>query len=1262
MQRKKFLFGKSVMIVLLMAVFICGLLHAGTPENEDIQYRDYLISILDTLPRRQIGGGVEFPQGPEDMPVTRTDEEIHQLILQFLDQKLKQDFKTEDTDQIGANIVAVEVIKRALTEDLNINPGKIPPQQGYEPGQYLNILIELSKKTPEILQRKYHINLNRLDVEKTTRVRENILALQSFMRDDKEFEKNFPIDDEELMYTTCHPFFFYQDEWQQYKDTSFYPENHYSLKKGLFTSERDRERARTMISRMDDYGEFSNLKIQLQKFLTLDECLLEGHRFFQKQKYALALEQYTQAVQTVFDVCKHYMRYEGVTEGRLISKEVSYKNATEYVTSIKPETMLSIKIAARYNGRGEKKIKKPDDLKELESLNTIKCSAVVQADSLELNDDLLSIVPHVMFFLLPVCLGDLYTETGEYVKAAYYYSFCFPEHLLRNSLDKKSPPVTVTDKTPDFDSADLPWNWTQVDQVLPGQYYCDDELYNGCKIIPNGYPYLNKKCEIPFMKMRICRLYLEWADKLYRSDKETDRYRARELYKAVLREYDAWERRDAIISFNQEKKKEFMPGNGVLIASNFFDYDSPVDIDNLLPDTDYDLPDTILDADNKIENPFDTYVDPLKLPVGPANPIMRAQMYEAYLYFRQIEAGLNFFGFSCNEVPTLRYEVLMQSAKYFANLAKQAEDDYITYTEKEEKEEIELMNTRHAIDVASIRIEIENQRISKAGEEIKIAEIQVQQVKDAIKKKEKELEKKSSFWGQVKSYFKGMASFVKNVPSSTSKSIGKDFLSEFKGTETAGAGVLGGIAIFGVSSAITIKGMVDEANNIQKQLNVLRTQTLPMAEATLASKKKDLAIARLQKEIAVMEEEFLKSIYLYHTLKILNAETWNWMATIVKKSLQRYLDLGAMTGWLAQRAASFEQNRNITLIGFNYYNPKNYGLTSSDAFQNDLANLEKEYLVGFRHTNPIKWSVSLSRDYPLSFGQLLSTGSCQFTTDSEDLKRAFPGSCLHRIKAVNVVVISPVTEASYKGTLGNPGISSIDDKVLIRSPESLPISDFRLKEDMALYGLPGKSLMTFEGNGIDTSWELKLPPDANPDGLSSIADIIITFDLYSQFDVIETTLQPEPQSRSRLILFSYKQLKPDDYESFINSESDSISFPIEKDLFSPFEIQDKTTNVYIQFIGRNLPDIIGTLSNNKNPGVQFTTADGLAYTTHLRKPDPLMKSDLSTSLDQLNLGKPLQNWTITISGAENSGLQREAIDDIIFGIEYEASLSNEAAL
>src|SRR5262249_30067239 len=198
--------------------------------------------------------------------------------------------------------------------------------------------------------------------------------------------------------------------------------------------------------------------------------------------------------------------------------------------------LLLTKLTERYDNRRTATVNSQSSLAALEARNVVASVEVpgslasyqVLQDAVKkLHDDLVSLVPHVMFLLLPVCQGDVAASAGDFVTAAHQYAQVIREHLLRASLTTDFPGRLPTD-------GDLPWNWT-----ASTDFWQTDG---------RDYPYLNQDCEVSLLKLRHGALYLAWADQLYRSDQEPEVFRARELYKAVLRQYGVTPQLGAVIA------------------------------------------------------------------------------------------------------------------------------------------------------------------------------------------------------------------------------------------------------------------------------------------------------------------------------------------------------------------------------------------------------------------------------------------------------------------------------------------------------------------------------------------------------------------------------------------------------------------------------------------------------------------------------------------------------------------------------------------
>ena len=613
------------------------------------------------------------------------------------------------------------------------------------------------------------------------------------------------------------------------------------------------------------------------------------------------------------------------------------------------------------------------------------------------------------------------------------------------------------------------------------------------------------------------------------------------------------------------------------------------------------------------------------------NPAILSQQTRANIGICQIDNGLNYYGYADNLVPLLRYRPLATTAQHFATLAQQAQADFLSYKEHSENAELGLIQLRNQVAAAGIRVQIESQRIIQARDYMEQARIQLEQVNDVIAAKRQEIADHNSVCGQVSDFFGGIKDFFTGVPDAK------------------------GIALFGLGAGLTMSGMANRANQRVGELQKLTSQQLPMAMAALDARTREVTIAEWNKALATLDALTAQELLSYAVMRTLNSEMWNYLSGISKTILHRYLDLGAMTGWLAERALSYDQDRAIHLIRFDYFKIQVQGLMGADFLQSDLALLEKEYIIGTQQTLPIKWTVSLARDFPLQFGQLKAKGKCSIMTSSALLETAHPGSFNHRIRAIEIAAIMPDGEPLPRGMMINPGISVVsgpnsgDEHVLVRPPDAFPLSEYKLKDDRLVYEFPGETLMPFEGSGVDTSWQLEFPPAANPDGLSVLADLCITFYLQSRFSQGRKSdmAKAAAPTLTHSILFSAKQSFPVLFQKFlINGNLESMKFPITSELLPRNEKERQIYNVAVYFLGKDLPEINCKLSSDcYQASVKFTTNGKLAHSKRVMPPsiNPLT----ANPLDVLAAGPPEQNFILTVSPASNPGLDRKEILDIM---------------
>ena len=677
-------------------------------------------------------------------------------------------------------------------------------------------------------------------------------------------------------------------------------------------------------------------------------------------------------------------------------------------------------------------------------------------------------------FVLPLLMADIYVQMGDLANAVgCLYS---PSKILvgRGTLaDTRSYcNLSRTDFLEDWRPAlwttgDLPNGTDTSDRESYLTFYMDrGEYVQEFPGMPARDFYKNSLHPVDraFAKLQCGKTLLRWADNLYRQDTTSGKARARELYKAVM----------------------FLHGDVPPISPNWDQIPTPQ------PD------------------------------FSSANPQLAAQVAAARLGFLQIAANLNYFGYSQDLVPSLRYSTLKQAADAFAAEAKATEIDFVTAISRVESLTVSELMTSTMIQKGSTQAKLVDQQKAIANDQLKQANLKVDQVNEAITDLQQEIEDHDSFFGQFSDWFTGFKDLVSDSfdwANEESGSIATAMTAEQSSSASAssqgglammgtGASVVAGYGAFFVATEIVGSNLADAANKRTERLNNLKYRELPSALAQKDIAQRNVTIADLNKQIIDADISLYQTLLKIQQTQYLNLSFWTRMIGLYRQILQQTLESATRTAWLAERALEYELNLDLNVMRLDYYNSSAnaQGVGGADQLQMDLATLQSRYIENTQETMPAKWTISLARDFPLEFATLRSTGKCSVYTKEDTLRQMYPGTYAYRILSVKAVTNQLKPETLMRGIVTNNGNSQISDsdgnyRSLVRATDVLLISEFNIETtaDMNIYGLPGKTLMQFEGSGIETVWNVEFTDAGAPSGFNKLADFLITFDMQARF-------------------------------------------------------------------------------------------------------------------------------------------------------------------
>jgi Tc toxin complex TcA C-terminal TcB-binding domain len=1186
-------------------------------ESNLTLYRDYLLAIWTKYAIK-----IVYRDPPDQLTEAQA--------LDQLEMRFHQRFTTHDDAPRTANAVLVSILHAILTAPtgkgfgFGIAAGVIAAQGTRPPRAYLDELIGLAHVSAAELGLRFRLDFTRPDTALSSPVQENIATLQGFFRDSFQCEldpthvdpdiHNQPIIPDKWQGNA--PFFLYYDEWLRQQEP-FYPENHLDIRRVLPV-----EIVGQALVRLADLaggkiaGQNANVP-QLkfcQKVLAVWDKLQAGHVNFYAGEYGLALIDYRNANNLAGKAMQ-----DNVLQTRTMTPYYDQRKKLPF-NSMKdlPSFMNPIALSPAANGGGFDYGDPPD----------VVASRLAEAIDLMA----LRLAYHALF-TIPVCLGDAEFALGDYEHAIFHYGQAtrFEVGIARETdsggyrpiqnvewqmYSRGDKPYTVRLNVP---GAPEPLGYfeeegdSQYDETLKG--IRDNPLFEYAMAWSRRIPHL---AEVRYCRLRQANVMLEWADALYRLNEPTSMARARELYKGVL-----W-LHGTIPPICPTWPRELMFG----------------------------LPSFRHHAEN---------------------PALVSQTSRAYRGIYQIDHGLNYYGEHDNIVPILRYRPLKDTADRTAAMARGAQQDFLQYTERVEAAMTARLQLANFLQKAKLQSAIADEQQAIAAHDVVVAQDQVAAVKAAIKAKEDEIAEHDSLFGQIGDAISGVKSIVKDIPDDTKSAVGAGVSSEATGNAMVGEGMLGlgagasvmtGFGIFAVVGYVTLSGMSDAANKRTADLNTLGTKALPAAEAAVEARQHGVTITRYQKQIAQADVDLAQTLLAFEQNRTLNQNFWLQLAQVARRLLRRYLEMGARMAWLAERALAYEQDRALQIVRMDYFPAPLQGVTGADLMQADLAELEATRIEGMKRTVPVRRTLSLAREFPLQYGQLKKTGRCTFRTEEAFFRRAHPGTSAYRIRAVSVTVQQRDFAQPLRGSLINRGVSISKpqqalEHLLVRPGESLPLSEFRLEKDMAVYGLPNETLLTFEGSSIETFWELGFPKAANASGLDGLVDVLLTFDLFCEFapERFESELAALPNSERKWILVSAAQFHSAAVTDLAGAAANvDVVFDLRRLRLLPR--QETSRHIKNMAVFVVTPDEIDftakLLAADSATSVPVTFQKGFAIST--LQPDPALPPLPASPLNAFAEMNPDQAFTLSISKPSNPGVDFHRVTDVVLAIEYEASL------
>ncbi|MBK9284050.1 MAG: hypothetical protein IPM51_06980 [Sphingobacteriaceae bacterium] len=609
-----------------------------------------------------------------------------------------------------------------------------------------------------------------------------------------------------------------------------------------------------------------------------------------------------------------------------------------------------------------------------------------------------------------------------------------------------------------------------------------------------------------------------------------------------------------------------------------------------------------------------------------------------------------------NFAPTqYRFKALLERAKQIAQQAAQLESLFLAALEKEDAENYAQLRARQDLATARATVKLQDLRITQANNERSLADLQLGKVtfiqghyNNLISSGLNGFELQALDLLNQSINFLRASQIAQGVSAGLYISQGVWFANTTRGAESLGsfaaaaAGIAGALgtqsSIFSIQSSIASQMASYERRQEEWQFqSQLAGLDISIANQQIKIADDNVRIVSQEREIAVLNTNHAQDALEFLRNKFTNAELYNWMGNILERAYSYMLNLSTATARTAENQLYFERQEQAGPFILDDYwelpsagftggtsngQPERRGLTGSARLLVDIQRLDQFAFETNKRKLQMTKTISLAQNFPSEFQQFKETGVLYFELTNKLFDYDFPGHYLRLINNVKTTVVGllPVYD-SIKATLSAEPTSytviggTTFQKISIRRLEVDSVALTSANNATGLFELQpiqnSELLNPFEGMGIESRWEFKMPEFSNHLDYSNIADVVISVD-YTALDSFQYRYQVLQDLDNQLLFnrgFSFKNNFPDQWyelgEAIEGSSDFGVTFELKREMFPQgvHNLQLDGTDIVLYFVRKdgfvneidvldfNLddPQITNTIGGETNEGKFPTT-------------------------------------------------------------------------
>lgn len=503
-----------------------------------------------------------------------------------------------------------------------------------------------------------------------------------------------------------------------------------------------------------------------------------------------------------------------------------------------------------------------------------------------------------------------------------------------------------------------------------------------------------------------------------------------------------------------------------------------------------------------------------------------------------------------------RFSALIERAKQIVQYAQQVEAQFLSVLEKRDAEYYNLLAARQDLQTARATIKLQDLRVKQAQDEKGLAEIQYDRANYSYTNYNNWITGGLNGFEVASLALLQTAVVIEGLAAAANFGAFWDSKAQAQGLSAVAQATSMQASIFSQIASYERRQQEWEYQRQLADFDIdLANQQIKIAEDNIRIIGQEREIAQINADHANETLEFLKN-------KFTNAELYNWMGNILEGVYAYLLNLCTAVARTAEGQLYFERQElagpfiqddywvspadNYTASLTRAGNADRRGLTGSARLLQDIFRLDQYAFDTNKRKLQLTKTISLSQNFPEAFQRFRETGVLNFELTNQLFDHDYPGHYLRLINSVKTSVIGLVPV--YGGIKASLTADTISYVVIGGNTfQRIPINRMH-NESVALCSpsnatglfemtqLNGEMLNPFEGMGVESRWEFKMPKFSNRMDFDQVADVLITIE-YTALDSFIYRTQVLNEINREISFnraFSFKNNFPDQWYELAN--------------------------------------------------------------------------------------------------------------------------------